>query len=156
MGRGVVGVVGRAQGSWGCVDSWGVCRVPLVFGGLLVGVAMLVAGVGPGVWPAAAHAAGAPLSAGDDAVAAFSMRRVVQGYSGPAVTVRRGSDDSSRAIGFDGDGELDSGALLDFVDEPVAGVGASRPLDGVGGVQAAYSLRRLRSGYAGPAVRVQR
>lgn len=45
--------------------------------------------------------------------AAYSLRKVVQGYSGPALRVRRSSDSAEQDIGFDGE-ELNVAGLLAF------------------------------------------
>jgi len=50
------------------------------------------------------------------AAAAYSLRRIgPSGYFGPAIRVRRDSDNSLRDIGFTSDGQLDTVGLLDFV-----------------------------------------
>jgi hypothetical protein len=48
------------------------------------------------------------------AVAAYSLRRLRTGHTGYAVEVRRASDDSTRDIGFDADGNFHVSALEDF------------------------------------------
>jgi hypothetical protein len=48
--------------------------------------------------------------------AAYSLRRIgPSGYFGPAIRVRRDSDNTLRDIGFTSDGQLDTVGLLDFV-----------------------------------------
>ena len=48
--------------------------------------------------------------------AAYSLRRIgPSGYFGPAIKVRRDSDNTLKDIGFTSDGNLDTVALLDFV-----------------------------------------
>jgi hypothetical protein len=50
------------------------------------------------------------------AAAAYSLRRIgPSGYFGPAIRVRRDSDNTLRDIGFTSDGQLDTVGLLDFV-----------------------------------------
>jgi len=50
------------------------------------------------------------------AAAAYSLRRIgPSGYFGPAIRVRRDSDNALRDIGFTSDGQLDTVGLLDFV-----------------------------------------
>lgn len=50
------------------------------------------------------------------AAAAYSLRRIgPSGYTGPAIRVRRDSDNALRDIGFTSDGQLDTVGLLDFV-----------------------------------------
>lgn len=49
------------------------------------------------------------------ASAAYSLRKLRDGYSGSAITVRRSSDDTTQNIGFDVNGNLDTTALLNFV-----------------------------------------
>jgi len=51
------------------------------------------------------------------AAAAYSLRKVRSAYTGSAVRVRRSSDDTEQDIGFDSNGDLDSTALLAFVNE---------------------------------------
>ena len=49
------------------------------------------------------------------AVAAFSTRKLLSTYTGPAIEVRRDSDHAVQDIGFDSEGNLDTGSLLSFV-----------------------------------------
>lgn len=49
------------------------------------------------------------------AVAAYSLRKLRDGYTGPAVRVRRSSDNSEQDIGFTSAGIIDESALLSFV-----------------------------------------
>ena len=50
------------------------------------------------------------------AAAAYSLRRIgPSNYFGPAIRVRRDSDNTLRDIGFTSDGQLDTVGLLDFV-----------------------------------------
>ena len=57
---------------------------------------------------------------GDDAAAAaYSLRKVRTAYEGSAIKVRRSSDDGLQDIGFDSNGDLDTTALLAFVNEDV-------------------------------------
>jgi hypothetical protein len=49
------------------------------------------------------------------AAIAYSTRRLFTAYSGPAIRVVRSSDATETDIGFDGDGDLDTSALLTFV-----------------------------------------
>lgn len=53
-----------------------------------------------------------------DATAAYSLRKLRNGYTGDAIRVRRSSDDAERDMGFY-DNELDTVALLDWVNEEV-------------------------------------
>jgi hypothetical protein len=48
------------------------------------------------------------------ALAAYSLRLLDYGYTGPAVTVRRTSDNTTSSIGFDSNGDLDITLLLTF------------------------------------------
>jgi hypothetical protein len=45
---------------------------------------------------------------------AYSLRKLRTNYTGNAVLVRRSSDDTTQAIGFDGSGNLDTTALVNF------------------------------------------
>lgn len=47
--------------------------------------------------------------------AAFSLRKLIQSYSGPVIRVRRDSDNAESDIGFNNLSELDIGALRSFV-----------------------------------------
>jgi prepilin-type N-terminal cleavage/methylation domain-containing protein len=47
--------------------------------------------------------------------AAFSLRRLSAGYTGPAITVRRSSDNTTADVGFTATGDLDLAALTTFV-----------------------------------------
>ena len=84
--------------------------------------------------------------------AAYALRRVNSGYSGPLVRVRRTPDQAEMDIGFDSNGDLDAAALEAFVSLPSAG---SLPLD-IAPAVGAYGLRQLGSSYAGPLIRVRR
>lgn len=55
-------------------------------------------------------------------VAGFSMRRLRTGYTGPAIRVRRSSDNTELDINFLSNGDLDTTSILNFVG---AGVGAN-------------------------------
>ncbi|MFN4811031.1 MAG: arabinofuranosidase catalytic domain-containing protein, partial [Bacteroidota bacterium] len=46
---------------------------------------------------------------------AYSVRKLSPGYSGPAIRVRRSSDNTQQDIGFTAGGDLDQAALLTFV-----------------------------------------
>jgi hypothetical protein len=45
----------------------------------------------------------------------YSLRRLTSTYTGPAIRVRRSSDNTSQDIGFYGNGNLDTSSLLSFV-----------------------------------------
>ena len=49
------------------------------------------------------------------AAAAYSLRKLRNGYTGSAIQVRRESDDATQNIAFDLLGELDTSTLLNFV-----------------------------------------
>ena len=53
-----------------------------------------------------------------DATAAYSLRKLRNGYTGDAIRVRRSSDDAERDMGFY-DNELDTVALLDWVNADI-------------------------------------
>ncbi|MFN8777056.1 MAG: arabinofuranosidase catalytic domain-containing protein, partial [Flavobacteriales bacterium] len=55
------------------------------------------------------------LSTTQTAQAAYSVRRIASAYSGPAMRVRRSSDNATQDIGFTASGDLDQAALLSFV-----------------------------------------
>lgn len=55
------------------------------------------------------------LTASTPATVAFSFRKLTDSYTGPAINVRRDSDDAMQDIGFDVNGELDSTELNTFV-----------------------------------------
>jgi hypothetical protein len=84
--------------------------------------------------------------------AAYSLRKLGS-YTGPAVRVRRGSDNSEMDINFNFDGTLDTTSLLNFTN-PVAATFSI--LDNYTGASAAYSLRKVRTAYTGAAIRVRR
>ena len=56
-----------------------------------------------------------PADYGGGAAAAYSLRKVKSDYGGSAVKVRRSSDGELQDIGFDNNGNLDTTALLAFV-----------------------------------------
>lgn len=47
--------------------------------------------------------------------AAYGLRKLRSAYAGSAINVRRSSDNTTMDIGFDGNGDLDTTALLNFV-----------------------------------------
>lgn len=55
------------------------------------------------------------LDAYPGATVAYSLRKLRVGYSGNAIRVRRSSDNSEQDIGFSGNGDLNTSALLSFV-----------------------------------------
>ena len=90
-----------------------------------------------------------PLDYITGSTAAYGLRKLRTTYNGAAVRVRRSSDNAEQDIGFDSNGDLDKVALHNFL-------GATLPLDTVSGAVGAYSLRKLRAAYTGPAIRVRR
>jgi hypothetical protein len=74
------------------------------------------------------------------AAAAYSLRRIgPSGYFGPAIRVRRDSDNTLRDIGFTSDGQLDTVGLLDFV-----GVTGSGFVDRLGMISLGMGIMLLR------------
>ncbi|MBB1193212.1 hypothetical protein DNC80_05950 [Flavobacterium sp. SOK18b] len=55
------------------------------------------------------------LSITDPAAVAFSLRKLSSSYTGSAIQVRRSLDNATLDIGFNGDGSIDSAAILTFV-----------------------------------------
>lgn len=51
---------------------------------------------------------------GQDAVMAFSMRKLRSAYAGDALQVKRTSDNATLDVGFDGNGDLDKSAIETF------------------------------------------
>jgi hypothetical protein len=93
---------------------------------------------------------GNPLSAiTPSAQGAYSLRKLRCAYTGNAINVRRSCDNATRDIGFTSNGDLDTVALKAFVM-------ASNPISALSvNANVAYSLRRLRCAYVGPAIRVR-
>ena len=91
-----------------------------------------------------------PLSAiTPSAQGAYSLRKLSCAYAGSAINVRRSCDNATRDIGFTSNGDLDTVALKAFVM-------ASNPISALSvNANVAYSLRRLRCAYVGPAIRVR-
>jgi hypothetical protein len=85
--------------------------------------------------------------------AAYSVRKVRTAYTGSAMTVRRDFDDVTFDVGFDGNGNLDTGSLL--TNMTASGLTTTLPGD-YSGLAAAYSLRKVSSSYSGYAVEVRR
>ena len=88
---------------------------------------------------------------------AYGLRKLTSSYAGSAIRVRRSSDNTEQDIGFTADGLLDVASLNTFL----AGSGgtggiSTKPLDDVPSASAAFSLRKLRTAYAGSAIRVRR
>jgi len=52
-----------------------------------------------------------------DAYAAYSLRKLREGFSGPVIRVRRGSDGAEQDFGFDGEGKLDAEAIESWLGE---------------------------------------
>ena len=52
---------------------------------------------------------------GDNITAAYSVRKLRTAYTGPAMRIRRFSDNAEQDIGFDSDGNLDTAAITSFV-----------------------------------------
>ena len=86
--------------------------------------------------------------------AAYSLRQLNSAYAGSAVRVRRDIDDMEMDIGFSAQGNLDIQTLNNFVNTPTV-VGGNLPGDQPG-LEAAYSLRKVKSNYSGAAIRVRR
>jgi len=83
--------------------------------------------------------------------AAYSVRKVRTAYSGALMDVRRSYDNTTGSIGYVSNGDLDTGALLDWV------VPGRSTLPGTySGLAAAYSLRRVSASYSGFAIDVRR
>ena len=91
-----------------------------------------------------------PLSAiTPSAQGAYSLRKLRCAYSGNAINIRRSCDNATRDIGFNSNGDLDTITLKTFVM-------ASNPISALSvNANVAYSLRRLRCAYVGPAIRVR-
>jgi hypothetical protein len=85
--------------------------------------------------------------------AAYSVRKVRTAYTGSAMTVRRDFDDLTFDVGFDGNGNLDTGSLLTKMVEPL---GTPTLPGDYSGLAAAYSLRKVSSSYSGYAVEVRK
>ena len=79
------------------------------------------------------------------AAAAYSLRRLGSAYSGPLVRVRRDSDDA----------ELDFTSTTSIADWVNGKLETTLPAD-VATSSAAYSLRKVKAGYTGDAVRIRR
>jgi surface protein len=85
--------------------------------------------------------------------AAYSVRKVRTAYTGSAMTVRRDFDDVTFDVGFDTQGNLNTGSLL--TNMTASGLTTTLPGD-YSGLAAAYSLRRVSSSYTGSAIEVRR
>lgn len=97
------------------------------------------------------HASSYILDAVPNAVAAYSTRKLRYAYAGYALKLRK-SGGSQQDIGFDTTNNLDSTAVATFLGNSTN----TPPLDSVTGAVAAYGLRKLRTAYAGKAIRVRR
>ena len=82
----------------------------------------------------------------------YALRKINSNYSGPAIRVRRASDNNEMDIGFDADGNLDMAALKSFLQifKESTLPGDTLPM------AAGYSLRKLSNSYLGAAIRVRR
>jgi surface protein len=81
---------------------------------------------------------------------AYSLRRVSSSYTGSVIEVTGDTHIISASIGFDPQGNLDTGSLLQF-----SGTGSNVAFDSYSGLKAAYSLRKVVPGYVGNAIEVQ-
>jgi hypothetical protein len=85
--------------------------------------------------------------------AALSLRKLISGYNGSAIRVRRSIDNVETNIGFDSNGNLDTTSLMNFV---ATDASLNTPiLDTYTGSVGAYSLRRIKTG-ATASIRVRR
>jgi hypothetical protein len=81
---------------------------------------------------------------------AFALRKLLKTYSGSAVKLRCTSTSTTPDVGFTTTGDFDLTTLRSCLGD------STLPLDYSGtNAAAAYSLRRLRSGYTGSAIRVR-
>ena len=82
---------------------------------------------------------------------ACGLRKIDPSYIGPAIRVRRESDDSVLDIDFNPDDSLNTTTLNNFATEvPITKAGD------VASPEAVYSFRRAVTGYSGSAIRVRR
>ena len=94
-----------------------------------------------------------PLDLYGSPAAAYSLRKLGSTYGGSAIRVRRSIDNTEQNIGFTAGGDLDSTSLSAFTNPTPL----STPLlDTYTGISVAYSLRKLKTGYSGFAIRVRR
>jgi Alpha-L-arabinofuranosidase B, catalytic len=99
------------------------------------------------------HAPSHVLDAVPTSLAAYSTRRLSLNYSGSALQVRRSSDGTTQDIGFDSSDNLNATTLASFIGAPTN----TTPIDAVGvNAVAAYGIRKLKTSYAGSAIRVRR
>jgi hypothetical protein len=87
------------------LGGWALCVKPLIHAAPTERVAESTTGVADSLL----------LDQYPNAHVAYSLRKLRSDYSGPAVRVRRSSDDAEQDIGFDGNGMLDTAALTSFV-----------------------------------------
>ena len=59
---------------------------------------------------------------GANVKAGYSIRKLRSAYTGPSMRIRRFSDNSEQDIGFDSNGDLDTGAITSFVGSNSASV----------------------------------
>jgi len=83
-----------------------------------------------------------------NAYAAYSLRRLYSSYSGKAVNVRCATTSTSQDIGFTASGDFDVSSLRTCLGEDL-------PLNVDSTAKAAYSLRKLSTGYSGKAIKVR-
>jgi hypothetical protein len=84
----------------------------------------------------------------DGLAAAYSLRKVSASYDGPSIQANNSL--VYRDIGFDSNGNLDTGSLTSLV-----ATGSNVLAGNYSGLAAAYSLRRVTSSYSGFAIEVQ-
>ena len=82
----------------------------------------------------------------------LALRKINSSYLGPAIRIRRASDDAETDINFDSNGDLDWNSVDLFLNSNYSD---TLPLD-LTAASAAFSIRRLSSSYAGDALRVRR
>lgn len=84
-----------------------------------------------------------------NAYAAYSLRKLYSSYAGKAVNVRCATTSTTQDIGFTASGDFDVASLRTCLGEDL-------PLNVDSTAKAAYSLRKLSTGYSGKAIKVRR
>jgi len=84
-----------------------------------------------------------------NAYAAYSLRKLYSSYAGKAVNVRCVTTSTTQDIGFTASGDFDVSSLRTCLGEDL-------PLNVDSTAKAAYSLRKLSTGYSGKAIKVRR
>ena len=82
---------------------------------------------------------------------AVGLRKINPSYNGPAMRIRRDSDNAVMDVGFNPDGTLNTDTIVNFISP---GILTSNKAGDIGTPEGVYSLRKAVTSYNGPAIQV--